>query len=73
MRYVVNIRVYAAADPLEISSRDLAADHDAEIRKLVAQCEKMTEEDLMRDVYVELEYSLCSSCQKAYLSDPMPA
>jgi hypothetical protein len=73
LRYVVKIQVYAAADPLEITAAELAADHDAEIRRLLRQCERMSAEELMRDVYVALEFSLCSPCRKVYLSNPLQA
>ena len=72
MRYVVRVQVYAAADPLEITLDDLLTDHRPEIDALLRQCEGMTEEELMRDVHVELQFDLCRACQRAYLANPMP-
>lgn len=31
----------------------------------------MTEEELMRDVYIEFQFDLCRACQKAYVSAPL--
>ena len=40
---------------------------------LLQQCEQLTEEELMRDVYVKFEFDLCRVCQKAYVTDPLSA
>lgn len=71
LRYVARIQVYAASDPLEITIEDLMRDHQAEIDRLIEQCEGLTEEELMRDVHVEFQFDLCRRCQKAYVSAPL--
>jgi hypothetical protein len=71
-RYIARIQVYAAPDPIQITIDDLLTDHRAELEELLRQCEQMTEDELMRDVYVELQFDLCRACQRAYLADPMP-
>jgi len=73
VRYVAKIQVQAAADRLEISAEDLRASHKEEIARLLAQCEGMTEEELMRDVHVEFEYDLCLACQRAFIANPLGA
>jgi hypothetical protein len=70
-RYVAKLQVFAAADPLEITWDDLMQDHTAEIERLMKECEKMTEEELMQDVFVELQFDLCRFCHKAYLANPL--
>jgi len=70
-RYVARIEVFAAADPLEVTLADLCQNHRQEIDRLIRQCETLTEEELMRDVYVRFEFDLCASCQKAYVADPL--
>lgn len=72
LRYIARIQVYAAYDPLEITFEDLARDYTDEMRKILEQCANMTEEELMRDVYVEFTYDLCPACQKQYIRDPLP-
>jgi hypothetical protein len=71
VRYIAKIQVYAAYDPLEITSKDLLRDHTEDIERLLKQCEQMTEEELMRDVYVDFEFNLCSPCQKIYVANPL--
>jgi len=71
LRYIARIEVVAAADPLEITIDDLLRDTRREMDALLEQCEHLTEEQLMRDVYVKFEFDLCRACQKAYVTDPM--
>ena len=71
-RYIARIEVFAAADPLVIDLEDLLRDHRQEMDRLLEVCEGRSEEELMRDVYVRLQFQLCRNCQKAYLADPLP-
>jgi len=71
LRYVARIEVVAAADLLEITLEDLLRDTRREMDALLQQCEQLTEEELMRDVYVKFEFDLCRVCQKAYVTDPL--
>jgi hypothetical protein len=73
LRYIARIQVYAASEPLEITLDDLRRDHREETDTLLRQCAGMTEEELMRDVYVEFQFDLCRACQRAYLAEPLPA
>ena len=72
LRYIAKIEVAAAADALEITLEDLLSDTRREMDVLVAQCEELSEEELMRDVYVKFQFDLCRACQKAYVADPLP-
>jgi len=72
LRYIAKIQVFAAADPLEITLEDLMRDTRREIDRLLRQCDALSEEELMRDVYVQLQFDLCRACQKAYLANPIP-
>ncbi len=71
LRYLARIEVFAAADLLEVTLEDLRRDTRREMEALLEQCEQLTEEELMRDVYVKLEFDLCRACQKAYVTDPL--
>ena len=72
LRYLARIEVYAAYDPLDLTFEDLTRDHTAEIQALLRQCEGLSEEDLMRDVYLEFKFDLCRRCQQAYIANPLP-
>jgi len=71
LRYVAKIEVFAAADPLEITLEDLLRNTRREMDALLEQCEKLTEEELLRDVYVRFSFDLCRVCQKSYVTDPL--
>ena len=73
LRYVAKIQVFAAYDPLEITFEDLMSDHSDDIKKILEQCKDLTEEELMRDVFVDFQFDLCRACQRAYIADPLPA
>ncbi len=71
LRYTARIQVYAAADTLEITLDDLRSDTRREMDRVLQQCAALSEDELMRDVYVEYQFDLCPACQKAYLADPL--
>ena len=72
LRYVAKIQVYAAYDPLNLTFQDLQRDYTQEMREILEKCKGLTEEELMRDVFVELHFDLCRPCQQAYLKNPLP-
>ena len=72
LRYIAKIQVYAAYDPLNVDFADMTRDHTEEIKAVLKSCENLSEEDLMRDVYVEFQYDLCRACQRAYIKEPLP-
>jgi len=70
-RYIAKIQVFAAADPLEITLEDLLRDTGREMEALLQQCGELSEEELMRDVFVQFQFDLCRACQKAYVTNPI--
>ena len=72
LRYIAKIQVYAAYDPLQVDFGDMTRDHSQEIKAILKSCEDLSEEELMRDVYVEFQFDLCRACQRRYIKDPLP-
>jgi hypothetical protein len=72
LRYVARIEVFAAADPLEVTSEDLGADTRREIERLIESCAGRSEDELMQDVHVAFKFDLCRRCQMAYVVNPLP-
>ncbi len=72
VRYVVDIAVYAAADPMEISQSDLKRDHKAEMLKIIRAMRKFSAEELEDQVHKEFRFYLCPGCQRKYVRRPMP-
>jgi len=71
VRYIAKVEVFAAGDVLEISADELSEDPIAKIDRLLEQCASLTEAELMRDVFVEMQFDLCRRCQRAYLANPL--
>jgi hypothetical protein len=73
VRYKLEIKVYAAYDPLEISEKELEErDHDAEIKRLIELMEKRDQDELEAEVYKEFAFDLCLRCQKEFVKEPLP-
>ncbi len=70
VRYVAKIELYAANDPLEVTGEGLEKDQLQEMDRLIKQCEAMTEEELLREVYTRFELDLCVRCQKSVAANP---
>lgn len=71
VRYVVDIRVFAAADPMELTADDLKRDLRRELRELVERMKNMDPEKAQDSVYRRFRFELCPACQKEYLKDPL--
>ena len=65
--------MFAAANTLVVSAEELKEDRTDEMDRLLRQCAGMTEEELMRDVFVEFQFDLCRACQRAYITNPLPS
>jgi hypothetical protein len=70
-RYVVEIKVYAAYDPMEITEADLEKDQTEEVRELLDEMADMDAEDLEDQVYKTYQFDLCPACQAQYIKDPL--
>lgn len=71
VRYVVTIEVKAAYDPMEITKDDLKRDFEAEMRRLLSQMEKISEEEAQEQVYKKFTFDLCPACQKKFVRNPL--
>ena len=69
--YVVKIEAFAAAGRLEFSREEVERDHEAEMRRLIAEMEKRSPDELEDQVYRNLRYDLCPGCHKAFLTSPL--
>jgi hypothetical protein len=70
-RFVVKVEVYAAYDPMEITSEEMEEDRQEEIGDLLDEMADMEAEDLEDQVYKAFRYDLCAECHAAYLKDPL--
>ncbi len=72
VRYVVEIQVYAAYDPLELTYSDLEGDLREKIRRIVRRMERMDAKEAEESVYKHTKFDLCSKCRKIYIASPLP-
>lgn len=67
VRYLAEVKVYAAFDPMELTREDLAQDHRAEIARLCREIETRDPEELLDGVARAFKLDLCMGCQRALL------
>ncbi len=72
VRYEVKIVVKAAYDPMEISPEDLERNYGAEIAALLKKLASKSEQEANDEVYKEMTFDLCLTCQRKYLKQPLP-
>jgi hypothetical protein len=68
--YVVRIAAVADPTPPNFSEDDLARDFDEEIRRLCAQLEEFSEQELIDQVYRRLTLYLCNPCFRDWIEHP---
>ena len=72
VRYVLEIKGYAAYDPLEITFGELErTDWEAEMARLVDAMKGRDPADLEAEVHREFRFDLCPKCWKRYQRDPL--
>ncbi len=69
VRYVGDVVIYAAYDPMELTSNDLELDTTEEIRKTLEAIEKRDTKDLEEEIIATRHLDLCPSCRKHLLND----
>ena len=75
-RYVAEIRVYAAYDPLEITREDLARDVRGELAALIRRLRATAADEgaaqaLSDSVYKYFKFDLCAACHRKYIANPL--
>ncbi len=71
VRYVVKMEVFAAYDPMELTTEDLKRDRRAEIAELIEKMKRMDPQKLEDSVYKSMVFDVCLTCQRTLLSDPL--
>ena len=73
VRYIIDIRVYAAYDPMEITEEDLQKDHIAEMQRIIEILEKRDPQEVQDEVFKQMVFHICPDCRKRYLKTPLPS
>ncbi len=70
VRYVADLVVYAAYDPMELTDRDFERDIGAEISTTLAAAKKRDANELEEEVVALRRMDLCPTCRKRLLEEP---
>ncbi len=71
VRYISEIQVYAAYDPLEITASDLKKDFRSAISEIIKKMKHLSPKKAQNGVYKAFSFDLCCKCQREYLKDPL--
>jgi hypothetical protein len=71
--YLVEIRAVADPFPPVFNDDDLSRDAEKEIGRLLARLRKLTERQLMNQVYRRKLFCLCNACYAGWIENPMGA
>ena len=69
--YILKMEAFAAAGRLEFTDQDLQRDHQAEIRRVIAELENHSPDDIEDQVYRSLRFDLCPGCHGRFLASPL--
>ncbi len=69
--YIVRIEAFAAAGKLEFTEQDLKRDHQADIRRLIAEIEAKHPDEIEDQVYRALRFDFCPACHRKFLASPL--
>ena len=71
VRYISEIQVYAAYDPLEITASDLKKDFRSAISELIKKMKRLSPQKAQNSVYKAFSFDLCCKCQREYIKAPL--
>lgn len=69
--YILKIEAFAAAGKLEFTRQDLERDHQTEIRRVMAELENHSADEIEDQVYRALRFDLCPACHRRFLAHPL--
>lgn len=69
LRYIAEVRVFAAYDVLELAPGEAAADPRAEIERLIRDIEGRDPAAIEDEVARVFKFDLCPTCQKDFLRE----
>lgn len=69
--YILKMEAYAAAGRLDFSREEVERDHEAEMKRLIAELEKRSPDELEDQVYRNMRFDLCPECHRRFLLSPL--
>ncbi len=71
VRYLMDVEIRAAYDPMEITREDLEGDLKGEMARTIRELEDADPEELQRQVYYKACFDLCGRCRRQVMADPL--
>jgi len=68
--YVIRIEAFADPTPPTITADDLQRDIKADIDRLVRELSKLSDQEIMDQVYRKLTVYLCNTCYRDWIENP---
>lgn len=69
--YILKMEAFAAAGRLDFSREEVERDHEAEMKRLIAELEKRSPDELEDQVYRNMRFDLCPECHRHFLLSPL--
>jgi hypothetical protein len=71
LRYVVNMEIQAAMDPLDVDEPDDDRDHLLEIQEILERLEDADNDLIGDDIHQKRRFDLCPDCYRKFIKDPI--
>lgn len=71
--YVIKVEAFADPTPPDLSDEYLSADLEKEIKDLIEEAERFSEQEMMDQVYRRLTFYLCGPCYRKWIENPTGA
>ena len=69
-RYVMELKITAAYDPMELTAKDIEADLQKQIAELMTETDQVSEKELAEAVAADRRFDLCPPCSRTVLGNP---
>ena len=71
LRYVVQLEVYAAVEPMDVEDDEDDRDHLVEINEVLERLDDSEIDSAGDDIYRKMRFDLCPDCQQRLLRNPI--
>lgn len=69
-RYVMELKIAAAYDPMEVAGKDMDREFEEEISDLIDETDGVSEKELAESVTASRRFDLCPPCSRLVLENP---
>lgn len=70
VRYLMELRISAAYDPMELAGKDLEGDLREQISDLISDADPLSEKEMAESITADRRFDLCPPCSRSVLENP---